>query len=96
MVHEARELTEESMLPRQRQIPCKVDDGAPNHYFESPEDFFRKQHYEVLDLLVREITQRFNQPAFSILQEIERMIIDSCNGKTHVISSNFKYYMQIA
>ena len=67
-----------------------MDDGAPNHHFESPEDFFRKQYYEVLDLLLSEITQHFNQPAFSILQEIERMIIDSCNGKTHVMSSNFE------
>ena len=67
-----------------------MDDGAPNHHFESPEDFFRKQYYEVLDLLLSEFTQRFNQPAFSILQEIERMIIDSCNGKSHVMSSNFE------
>ena len=89
VVEEARELTGEPMLPRQRRIPRRVDDGAPNHHFQSPEDFFRKQYYEVLDLLVNEITQRFNQPAFSVLQEIERMIIHSCNGKTHVMSSNF-------
>ena len=97
MAHEARELTEESMLPRQRRIPHRVDDGAPNQ-FESPEDFFRKWYYEVLDLLVIEITQCFNQLAFSILREIERVITDSCNGKTHVISSNFEilHIMQIA
>lgn len=90
VIQEARELTEEPVLPRQRRIPRRVDDGAPNHHFQSPEDFFRKQYYEALDLLVSEITQRFNQPAFSVLQEMERMIIDSCNGKTHVMSSNFE------
>ena len=90
VVHEACELTEELIMPKQIQIPRRVDDRAPNHHFESPEDFFRRQYYEVLDLFVSEITQHFNQPAFSILQEIERMIIDSCNGKTHVISSNFE------
>ena len=90
VVREAHELTGEPMLPRQRRIPCRVDDGAPNHHFESPEDFFWKQYFEVLDLLVSEITQHFNQPALSILQEIEGMIIDSCNGKTHVMSSNFE------
>ena len=56
MVLEARKLTGEPMLPRQRRIPRKVDDGAPNHLFESPEDFFRKQYFKVLDLLVSEIT----------------------------------------
>ena len=90
VVEEARELTSEPMLPRQRHIPRRVNDGAPNHNFQSPEDFFRQQYFEVLDLLVSEITQRFNQPTFSILQEMERMIIDSCNGKTHAISSNFE------
>ena len=90
VVEEARELTSEPTLPRQRHIPCRKNDGAPNHQFQSPEDFFRKQYYEVLDLLISEITQRFNQPAFSVLQEMERMIIDSCNGKTHVMSSNFE------
>lgn len=76
VIQEAHELTKEPVLPRQRQIPRRVDDGAPNHHFQSPEDFFRKQYYEVLDLLVSEITKRFNQPAFSVLQEMERMIID--------------------
>ena len=55
-VVEARELTSEPTLPRQRHIPCSKNDGAPNHQFQSPEDFFRKQHYEVLDLLISEIT----------------------------------------
>ena len=67
VVEDAHELTSEPTLPRQRHIPCRKNDGAPNHQFQSPEDFFRKQYYEVLDLLISEITQRFNQPAFSVL-----------------------------
>ena len=90
VVEEARELTEDPVLPRQRHIPRRVDDGAPNHHFQTPEDFFRQQYFEVLDLLMNEITQRFNQPAFSVLHEMEKMIIDSCNGKTHAISPNFE------
>ena len=50
VVHEAHELTGEPTLPRQRRIPCRVDDGAPNHHFESPEDFFRKQSQEKLNI----------------------------------------------
>lgn len=90
VVEEARELTEGPVLPRQRHIPRRVDDGAPNHHFQFPEEFFRLQYFEVLDLFVNEITQRFNQPAFSVLHEMERMIIDSCNDKTHAVSSNFE------
>ena len=33
VVEEARELTEDPVLPRQRHIPRRVDDGAPNHHF---------------------------------------------------------------
>ena len=90
VVKEARELTEDPVLPRQRHIPRRINDGAPNHSFQSPEDFFKQQYFETLDLLVNEITQRFNQPTFSVLHEMEKLIIDSCNGKTHTLSSNFE------
>ena len=90
VVEEARELTEDPMLPRQKRVPHRINDGAANHHFHCPEDFFRQQYFEVIDLLMNEITQRFSQPTFSILQEIEKMVINSCNGKMHAMSTDFK------
>ena len=37
VVEEARELTEDPVLPRQRHIPHRINDGAPNHSVQSPE-----------------------------------------------------------
>ena len=48
VVEEACELTEDPVLPRQRHIPRRINDGAPNHSFQSPEDFFRQQYFETL------------------------------------------------
>ena len=90
VVEEARELTEDPMLPRQKCVPRRINDGAANHHFHCPEDFFRQQYFEVIDLLMNEITQRFSQPTFSILQEIEKMVINSRNGKMHAMSTDFK------
>ena len=56
----------------------------------SAKDHFRQQYYEIIDLLVSELKRRFNQPAFPILHEIERLIADSCNGSVVKPSSAFK------
>ena len=36
------------------------------------------------------MARRFDQAAFSLLQEMERLLIDSCNGTRVTPSSNFK------
>jgi len=87
VVGEAQDLTEEPKLPRQKQI---LNDGAPNHHFHIPEDYFRQQYFEFIDLLSAELSKRFSQPTFCVLWEIEEMIIGSCNGYTHDLSSNFE------
>ena len=76
-------------LPRSRQkhIPSRINDGAPNHHFHTTEDYFRQQYFAFIDLLSAELSKCFNQPTFSVLQEIEEMIISSCNGDSHDLSS---------
>ena len=60
-VEEAKDLTQPPTIPRQRQIPVRLDSGAPNHQFLTSEDYFQKQHFEVLDLLATELGRRFDQ-----------------------------------
>jgi len=91
VVEEACKLTSEPTLPRQRRIPQRVNDGAPNHHFLTAEDYFRQQYFEAFDLLLNEITQRFSQPTFLILQEMEKLLINSCHDKIPIISTNFEY-----
>lgn len=60
-VKEAEAYTQEPMLPRQKSLPRRVNDGAPSHQYTSPHDYFRQQYYEVLDLMMNEINRRFDQ-----------------------------------
>lgn len=81
-VKEAEDLTQPPTLPRQRRIPRRIDDGASNHHFATPQEYYRKQYFEVLDLLATELERRFDQNSFKTLQEIERVLVESCNGKS--------------
>lgn len=52
---EAKDLTQPPILPRQRQVPRRIDDGAQAHQFTTVEAYFCKQNYEVFDLLSGEL-----------------------------------------
>ena len=82
VVEEAKDLTMPPTLPRKRYTSVRINDGAPNHNFSTPEEYFRKQYYEILDLLTNELDRRFEQESFQILQQIEDLLIKSCNGIT--------------
>ena len=80
VVEESKDLTMPPTLPRQKRIPIRINDGAPNHHFSTPEEHFRKQYYEVHDLITHELERRYEQESFQILQEIEDLLIKSCRG----------------
>ena len=80
VVEESKDLTVPPTLPRQKCIPVRIDDGAPNHHFSTPEQHFRKQYYEVLDLLTNELERRYEQESFQILREIEDLLIKSSSA----------------
>lgn len=69
------------VLPRQRQLPKRVDDGlARSHVFSSVEDYYRKQYYEAIDLVKGDLERRFTQKNFLIVKQIEKMLINASNG----------------
>ena len=64
---DAQTFTNEPTVPRKQ-----------GHLYASQSVYFRKQYFEVLHLLVAEILQRFDQPVFTIMQEIETILLKSC------------------
>lgn len=78
-VKEAEELTQPPVLPRQRKVPKRYDDEG-HHHFTSVEDYYRRQYYELLDLLLSELDRRFQQPSFQVMKSMEDLLIKSCNG----------------
>ena len=67
VVKDAQAFTNEPTVPRKQ-----------GHLYASPSVYYRKQYFEVLDLLVAEISRRFDQPVFIIMQEIETLLLKSC------------------
>ena len=67
-VEEAKELTQPPILPRRRYVPKRIDDDTdPGHSFETPEEYFQKSYFEVIDLLDNELDNRFSQLSFRIM-----------------------------
>ena len=73
-------LTDEPVLPRQRKLPRRIDDGAPSHHPSTPSEMYRQKYFEVLDIVCDEINRRFDQKDLKIVIDIERLLLDSANG----------------
>ena len=87
-VKESKDLTLPPTLPRQKWIPIRIDDGAPNHHFSIPEEHFCSHYYDMHDLITHELEHRYEQELFKILQEIEDLLIKSCSGTVVQPSEN--------
>ena len=56
VVEDSKDLTSPPVLPRYRQPPRRPGtEGAAGHAFSSPESYFRKEYFEVLDMLANEL-----------------------------------------
>ena len=79
ILKESENKTEAPILARQRKAAARLDDGAPGHCFSTPKAFHRQQYFEVLDLLHEELGRRFDQKGFSLLGDIEQLLLTAAN-----------------
>ena len=63
-------------------------------YLKNPKQLYRLQYYKVIDLVIAEIQRRFDQPTLTLLQEMETLLIESCNGKIVQVSSTIEEFYQ--
>ena len=68
-------------LPRYRRQPRRFCEGSETHRHESPRDFYRQIYNEACDLLVQEVTDRFNQDFMKPLAAMEKLLLSAANGK---------------
>ena len=54
-----------------------MDDGAAPHRFTNPEDYFRSQYFEVINLVSGEITHRF---ALALPRSIENLLLEASSS----------------
>ena len=66
-------------LPRRRKAPrrLEVGEGAPE-YAATVEDHYRRIYFEVIDILLAAIQERFGQKGFQVLQKLETLVVDNC------------------
>ena len=62
---------DEPVLPRRRKIPKRLDDGSPAHVFTSPEEFYRKIFFEIIDETTNSLNIRFEQTFIELLSQAE-------------------------
>jgi hypothetical protein len=72
------------VLPRYRQPPRRPGtEGAVGHAFSTPESYFRKQYFEVLDLLANELKRHFQQKrGLPMAAMIETLLVTAANSTT--------------
>ncbi len=85
IVQDSEGKTQSPTLPRYRKMPKRLDDGSEEHRFGTVEEYYKQAYFEVLDLLVAELSRRFSQKSFGIVGELESMFLDAANGKEYHI-----------
>ncbi|KAJ8347230.1 hypothetical protein SKAU_G00286310 [Synaphobranchus kaupii] len=69
-----------------RRAPCRYDDGEAAHQWKDPEEYYRSQFLEVIDLLTSELTRRFDQPTLHLLKNIENVVLTAVNSSPGCVS----------
>ena len=72
---------EDPVLPRKRKAPQRFEEGSTGHFFQTPEDYYRKMFFEAYDNVINGIEARFDQNDFKIYANLQEVILRSFNGK---------------
>ena len=73
------------VLPRQRQLPRRINDGIAQHVFSSVEGYFCKEYFEAIDIVKGDLEKTFKQRNFLIVQKVEKLFIECANGRSFTI-----------
>lgn len=76
------ELVGEPLLPRQRRLPSKYEEGkAPPEFHESVEDMYRQIYFQAIDNLSSAIKDRFDQRDYKIYSNVEQVLLKAASSK---------------
>lgn len=69
---------EQPVLLRYRRPSRRLDDGACPHVYSTPQEYYRRRYFEVLDLIKEELGRRFDQKSLAVPKAIEEMLLTAC------------------
>ena len=64
-----------------------------SHHASTPEEYFRQQYFEILDLIISSIKDRFNQPAFTAFLKMEQLLLKIIHGDNY--EDELKYVSRV-
>lgn len=85
----------EPTLTRKRKRQKRFEMGeAESHFPESPKSFYKSIYYNSLDTIINCIKNRFNQPGYEILCQMEALLMKAVNKKdfSSELDKVCKYY----
>ena len=72
---------EEATLGRKRRMPSHLEVVSSERFNpDSPKDSHKQQYYEYLDIITSTIKDRFDQPGYQTLQQLENLLIKAAKG----------------
>ena len=93
VLDKSKSLTDQLRLPRQRKLPKRIDSGSTAHQFDNPKLYFKKQYFEVLDVITAELKHRFQQDrGMPIAALLEKTLLDAAKGSFSVYPTELQLY----
>lgn len=92
----ALEVSEPS-LPRKRKRPVRYEDGEASPEFpDSVKSFYRSIYFNSLDVIITCIQNRFDQPGYTILSQLEAVLLKAINNEEYSeeLHSVCKFYKE--
>jgi len=81
VIKDASELDiEEPQLPRMRHVSRRIDSNSEAAEFTSPDLYYRKHYFELVDCTVSAVERRFAQPGMELAVCMESLILRGANG----------------
>ena len=75
---------DEACLPRKRKVPQHLEVGSGEVFYSSiAKQFYSQQYFECLDFIVNAIKDRFDQPGYHKLQQLENLLLKATGGEEH-------------
>ena len=75
---------DEARLPRKRKAPRRLEVGSGEAFYPSTVmDYYSQQYYECLDFIFNAIKDRFDQPGYKTLKQLENLLLKAARGEEY-------------
>lgn len=78
--------------PRPKKVPWRLQHGdGEQHHFQTAKDAHRAQYVEAIDACLASLQERFDQKTYSVLMNIETVLINAANGRKFELNDEVEH-----